>query len=115
MIYRKFSIAFKRQVVEEWMNGSSSVNQLSRRYEVSATLIDRWKQKYKEGTLVEDPSSQDRALENRVAELERMVGRLAMENDLLKKAAVSIQRQRREVSLPITAKTLAASREDAKS
>ena len=43
-----------------------------------------------------------------------MVGRLALENDLLKKAVEYTLRRRRENSLPITAKRLAASKGGAK-
>ena len=43
-----------------------------------------------------------------------MVGRLALENDLLKRAVEYTARRRKESSLPITAKSLAASRGAAK-
>jgi hypothetical protein len=47
-----------------------------------------------------------RALQGRVAELERMVGRLAMENDFLKKFAAYAKQQTSERSSIVTAKTL---------
>jgi hypothetical protein len=43
-----------------------------------------------------------------------MVGRLTMENELLKKAVEYTARRRKELSSPITAKTLEASRGGAK-
>jgi len=43
-----------------------------------------------------------------------MVGRLTMENELLKKAVEYTARRRKEFSSPITAKTLATSRGGAK-
>jgi hypothetical protein len=46
----------------------------------------------------------------RIAELERMVGKLTMENELLKKAVDYTARRRNGSSSPITAKTLATSR-----
>jgi hypothetical protein len=49
-----------------------------------------------------------------MAELERMVGRLTIENELLKKAVEYTVRRRKELSSPITAKSLAASRGGAK-
>jgi len=108
MTYRRHSVVFKRQIVEEWMSGVS-LGQLSRRYQLSSALIQAWKKKYTEGQLVEGPSADDQALRVRVAELERMVGRLTMENDLLKKAAEFIRQQRNASSRVITAKDLAAS------
>ena len=111
---RKFSEAFKRQVVEELLSEQSSLAQLSRRHDISSGLIVHWRKRYEEGKLIEGPSKAEKALLDRIAELERMVGRLAMENDLLKKAVEYTVRRRRENSSPITAKSLAASKGGAK-
>ena len=80
---RKFSKAFKRQVVEEFLAGEVTQAQLARRYDLSDHLIIQWRKRYAEGKLEEiaGPS----AKEERIKELERMVGRLTMENELLKK------------------------------
>lgn len=111
---RKFSETFKRQVIEELLSQSSTLAQLSRRYDVSSGLIVHWKKRYEGGGLVEGPSQTEKELLARNAELERMVGRLAMENDLLKKAVEYTVRRRKENSSPITAKSLAASKGGAK-
>lgn len=111
---RKFSTAFKRQVVEELLSGVTTLAQLSRRLEVSSGLILHWKRRYEEGGLVEGPSRTEKELVGRIAQLEQMVGRLTMENDLLKKAAEYTARRRKENSSPITAKSLAASKGGAK-
>jgi transposase len=81
---RKFSKSFKRQVVEEFLAGGVTQGQLARRYDISPHLIIQWRKRYGEGRLTEDsgPSAKD----ERIKELERMVGRLTMENELLKKA-----------------------------
>jgi transposase len=107
---RRFTATFKRQVVEELLSESSTLAQLSRRYDISSGLILHWKKRYEEGGLVEGPSQTEKELQARNAELERMVGRLTMENDLLKKAVENTLRRRRENSSPITAKSLAASK-----
>jgi len=111
---RKFSVAFKRQVVEELLSKASTLGQLSRRLDVSSGLILYWKKRYEEGGLAEGVSSNEKELRNRIEQLERMVGRLAMENDLLKRAVEYTARRRKENSLPITARNLAASRGAAK-
>jgi hypothetical protein len=49
-----------------------------------------------------------RALKARVAELERMVGRLTMENDFLKKFAAFTKQQTNARSSIVTPKTLAS-------
>ena len=110
---RRFSVAFKRQVVEE-LSKASTLGQLSRRLDVSSGLILYWKKRYEEGGLAEGVSSNEKELRNRIEQLERMVGRLAMENDLLKRAVEYTARRRKENSLPITGRNLAASRGAAK-
>lgn len=36
---RTYSVAFKRQVIEELLSGSATMGQLSRHYEISSGLI----------------------------------------------------------------------------
>lgn len=55
-----------------------------------------------------------KALEAKVKDLEQMVGRLTMDNELLKKAMEYTLRKRRENSSPITGKPLAGSNGGAK-
>jgi len=111
---RRFSAAFKREVVGELLSGACSLAQLSRRHDVSSGLILYWKKRYEETGLAEGPSQSEKRSLARIAELERMVGRLTMENELLKKAVEYTARRRKELSSPITAKSLAASRGGAK-
>ena len=80
---RKFSKAFKSQVVEEFLAGEATQAQLARRYGVSDNLILQWRRRYAEGKLEDVAGPTDK--EERIKELERMVGRLTMENELLKK------------------------------
>ena len=116
MTPRKYSQEFKRQIVEEILSGRSGFTQVCRQHNLGPSMVHSWKKKYLNGALVEEGMPrQDPALLVRIAELERMVGRLAMENEFLKKAEASIREQRRKSLLPITAKTLAASREGANS
>lgn len=115
MTPRKHSEEFKRQIAEELISGRLGFAQVCRQHNLAPSLVRNWKLKYLDGTLGAGIIfKQDAALVARIAELERMVGRLAMENDFLKKADMSIRQQRRNAMLPITAKTLAASKEGAK-
>jgi transposase len=107
---RRFSPAFKRQVIGELLSGGCTLAQLSRRYGVSPGLILYWKKRYEQAGLSEGPSQNEKQFLARIVELERMVGRLTMENELLKKAVEYTGQRRKEGSSPITAKTLAASR-----
>lgn len=111
---RNYSVAFKRQVVEELLSGSATTGQLSRRYEISSGLIGHWKNRYLEGKLIEGKSANVKALEAKIKDLEQMVGRLTMDNELLKKAMEYSLQKRRENSLPITGRNLEGSNGGAK-
>jgi len=82
---RTFSREFKLRVIREVESGKSQA-QVAREYQLSDQTIGKWRRQYRR--------YQDRAFagrghaytdEARVNELERMVGRLTMENDFLKK------------------------------
>lgn len=111
---KTYSTAFKRQVVEELLSGSATMGQLSKRYDISTGLIGYWRDQYMEGKLVEGKSANVKALEAKIKDLEQMVGRLTMDNELLKKAMGYTLQKRRENSLPITARTLEGSNGGAK-
>ena len=96
---RRFSNEFKRQVIEELLSGISSPARISRKYEISGGLLYHWKRRYQQGKL-DNESSHPEALKERIKELERMVGRLAMDNDFLKKTLErSIETSRKKESL----------------
>jgi len=81
---RSFSLEFKRQVVEELLSGESGAAQICRRYNISASLLYHWKKQYSRGKFNNEPT-QEAALKDRVAKLERLVGKLTLENEFLKR------------------------------
>jgi transposase len=81
---RNFSVEFKRQVVEEWLSGTSRPAQLCRRHNVSASLLYHWKKQYSRGKFNNEPTEEGE-LRDRIEKLERLVGRLTLENEFLKK------------------------------
>lgn len=96
---RTFTNEFKRQAVEELLSGISTRAQISRKYNISAGLISHWKEQYEQGKLGNEPT-QEAALKERIKELECMIGRLAMDNDILKKALqASMEASRKKESL----------------
>jgi transposase-like protein len=40
---RKFEVGFKRQIVEEVKTGVLTVSAASRKYQISSSVIDRWR------------------------------------------------------------------------
>ena len=81
---RSFSIEFKRQVVEEMLSGESRPAQLCRLYNIGPSLLYHWKRQYSKGKFNNEPTAEG-ALRDRVNQLERLVGKLTLENEFLKK------------------------------
>ncbi len=87
---RTFSRDFKIKVAEAYASGISAV-ELSKQFDLHPNVIYDWSRQYRENPAAafqttpaaEGSPSSD---EERIAELERMIGRLALENDFLKKA-----------------------------
>ena len=85
---RKFSRDFKVKVVQAYDSGVSAV-ELSRQFEIHPNVIYGWSREYRQDPATafqSDQSESSKDHEQRIAELERMIGRLSMENDFLKKA-----------------------------
>ena len=81
---RSFSLEYKRRVVEELMSGESGPAQLCRRYNITTSLLYHWKKQYSRGKLNNEPTEEG-ALKDRIEKLERLVGKLTLENEFLKK------------------------------
>jgi transposase len=81
---RTFNQEFKRQVVEELLSGESRPAQLCRRHNISASLLYHWKKQYSLGKFNNEPI-EEAALKDRIEKLERLVGKLTLENEFLKK------------------------------
>ncbi len=101
---RKFTAEFKRQVIQELLSGTSTAAQLTRRYEISSGLLYHWKKQYYKN-LFSDTPNREAALQERVTQLEQLVGKLTLENEFLKKAVQrSLAPEKKSVSsLPTTA------------
>ena len=92
---RSFSLEFKRQVVEELLSGESRPAQLCRRYNITSSVLYHWKKQYSRGKLSNEPT-EEAALKDRIEKLERLVGKLTLENEFLKRGLQNslIQSQR---------------------
>lgn len=85
---RSFSLEFKRQVVEELLSGETRPAQLCRRYNISSSVLYHWKRQYSRGKFNNEPTEEG-ALRDRIEKLERLVGKLTLENELLKRGLQS--------------------------
>src|SRR5271168_1274866 len=90
--HRSHSAAFKRQVAQEFIGGET-LHGLSKRHDISRQLIRVWVSKYEAGALDDDVQAAD-LYEAKIAALERMVGRQALEIEFLKGALKNVPRPR---------------------
>ena len=83
---RSFTAEFKVKVVLELISGEKGLAQASRDYGIKDTVLSRWKQEFlaNASQLFEQPKEVQEK-EERIAELERMVGKLTMQLELQKK------------------------------
>ncbi len=90
-IIRRYSLAFKKQVVEEYEAGASA-SALRRRYGLGGThMVVRWVEQYsREGVrhrlmVVQTPEEQERVkeLETQVTELEKLIAQLSLDKFML--------------------------------
>jgi transposase-like protein len=109
--YRTHSIEFKRQVAEEHLGGGASLDQLARRHDISRELLRTWVTKHEAGEFAGGglTKADRRASEAKIAGLERKVGQLTMELDLLKKGLISARRARGASSSVVSGPKPAAS------
>jgi len=85
---KTYTAEFKAGLVLEILTEQKSIAQASREYGIKDSVISRWKQEFIERSpqVFERENSRDER-EQRIAELERMIGRLAMELEMSKKVS----------------------------
>jgi transposase-like protein len=112
--YRSHSVAFKRQVAEEFLAGET-LHGLAKRHDLCRNLIRVWLAKYEAGAFDDDAKAADllQAYEARIAALERLVGKQALELEFLKGAARSAPLPRNAPPSVITGPPLSPSPKDA--
>ena len=94
---RKYSAEFKLDTVMEGLRGEKSIAQICRERDITDSLYYKWKQTFVErGPEIFEDERQgaDNSKDKQIAELERMVGRLTMETEILKKARSWLDTQR---------------------
>jgi transposase len=101
--HRSHSVEFKRQVAQEFIAGET-LHGLAKRHDVSRNLIRIWVRKYEEGAFDDDAQAADliQEYEARIAALERLVGKQALELEFLKGALRNAPRLRSGTTSIIT-------------
>ena len=114
--HRSYGLEFKRQIVQEFLSGEA-LHALAKRHRISRNLIRLWTQKYEAGEFSDEASvaCSMQEYETRIALLERKVGQLALENDLLKKTQPRSRSVNSEPCSIVSGPVNSASRKDADS
>ena len=112
--HRSHSIEFKQQVAQEFIAGET-LHALSSRHDVSRNLIRIWVRKFEAGAFDHDAQTADllQRYDAKIAALERMVGRQALEIEFLKGALRSTPRPRSASTSVITGPVAFPSPKDA--
>jgi transposase len=107
---RSWSTEQKLRIIDESLAPGETISSVARRNGVAANLLYRWRRLMSEGGAAavgsDEPvvgSSEVRRLEERVRELERLLGRKTMENEILREALAKAQAKKpilRPLSLP---------------
>ena len=90
---RRWTAAEKLRIVEETLDGQSSISVVARRNGVAPNLLYRWRRLMLEGGSVAVTEDDDvtsnrvvREMESRIRELERQIGRKTLEAEILREA-----------------------------
>jgi transposase-like protein len=89
---RPYSAEFKLETVMEGIRGEKPIAQICRERTISESLYYKWRELFKAHApeIFARQAQKDQVVseqEARIADLERLVGKLAMENEILKKAS----------------------------
>src|ERR1700734_259516 len=112
--YRSHSIEFKRQIAQEFLAGDT-LHGLEKRHDISRNLIRVWVERYQAGAFDEDAAAADllQQYEARIAALERLVGKQALELEFVKGAVRSTPRPKSANTSVIVGPQASASQKDA--
>jgi transposase-like protein len=116
--YRRFSTEFKLQLVEAYLAGAGSIKGIATGAGIDHSLLHYlhyWIRKYRAGELSLDVVREETLIESeqKVAALERKVGQLTMELDLLKGGLIAVPAMNNARSLIISGPAASAPGEDA--
>lgn len=88
---RRFRPEFKSRIVLELISGVKTPSEVCRQHNLKPQVVSRWKADFLNKAPSVFQSDEQRSAEQaRIAELERMVGRLTLELEVAKKASVML-------------------------
>ena len=104
---RRYSVDEKLRVLEEAAQPGMTISYVARRHGISPSLLFHWRRRMsqggKEAVRADDAVvsvAEVRALERRIRELERVLGRKTLENEILREAVKLAQEKKLISRLP---------------
>lgn len=98
---RRFSVMEKVRMVEEANQPGMTVSYVARKYGISPSMLFSWRRRMAEGGKQADEelvaASEVRELKKRIRELERVLGKKTLENEILREA-VELAHQKKLIS-----------------
>ena len=91
-IRRYFKAGFKQQLIQEIGAGGLTLSAAARKYQISVSVLTRWRTQWQAGVLVDGPSAREKALEAELARYKAKVGELTMEIEQVKKIQAAFRR-----------------------
>jgi transposase len=90
---RIFTVEFKRGIVQQLVKGEKTLAEVSRELDIQPSVIREWKRRVEAGATTAVASNEDvvpasalREAQQRIRELERLLGRKQMEVEILQAA-----------------------------
>lgn len=88
---REFTTQLKAKICLQILTGAKSTAQICREHQINENLLSRWKKQFVENaSLAFEGGGISTDESERVAELEKLVGRLTMELEISKKASMNL-------------------------
>ena len=103
MKYKRLSDDFKKQMVEQMLSDQIKVVDIYRQHNLTRSVLYLWKEQYEQG-LLEPAVHSKKSDQVKIQALERMVGRLTMDNEILKKA-ISLAHSQQKTNVKPSEKT----------
>ena len=92
---RKFTPQFKARVALAVLSGNHTQAEICKQHHLSAGQLAQWRKELEANAHLAFGGGEGQELKERIAELERMVGRLTMQVEILKKASMPLDAPRR--------------------
>lgn len=88
---RQYTAEFKTKVVLQVLTGEKTSAEICRSHKLHTSVLNRWRKEFlDQATTIFETDSEHEAAQQRIADLERLVGQLTMKLEIAKKASQSL-------------------------